>query len=181
MRNVTQIDVELSNEKYYAILYILRINTYFLVEPDQPDQDYNGGPNDSDLESDSQLPPQAPLQQAQQQAPPQQQAVDLSISSHFAALEMEVANKTSDSFLKNFQQKWKSQLPAQGHVVNSIRPGGHMQREMLKHKADNISSSAAETHSFAQVTNLSVQAGNRLLSVVSHVSCCRFLGDCVVG
>jgi len=53
LRNVTQIDVELSNEKYYAILYILRINTYFLVEPDQPDQDYNGGPNDSDLESDS--------------------------------------------------------------------------------------------------------------------------------
>ena len=116
LRNVTQIDVELSNERYYAILSILRINTYFLVEPDQPDQDYNGGPNDSDLESDSQLPPQAPLQQAPQQAPPQQQAVDLSISSHFAALEMEVANKTSDSFLKDFQQKWKSQLPAQGHA-----------------------------------------------------------------
>ena len=53
-----------------------------------------------------------------------------------------------------------------------------MQREMLKRKADNISCSAAETHSFAQVTNLSVQAGNRLLPVVSHVSCCRFLGDC---
>ena len=89
------------------------------------------GPNDSDLESDSQLPPQAPLQQAPQQAPPRQQAVDLSICSHFAALEMEVANKTSDSFLKDFQQKWKSQLPAQGQVVNSIRPGGHMQRERL--------------------------------------------------
>ena len=34
--------------------------------------------------------------------------------------------KTNDSFVNDFRQEWKFWMPAQGHVVNSIRPGGHL-------------------------------------------------------
>ena len=147
-----------------------------LAEFDQQDEDCNDMFNinqDADVDSHSDVESHPPLPQAPQQAPLQEQAADLSISAHFAALDNVVANRTCDHFVNDFQQQWKTHLPAIGHVVNSIRPGGHMQRERLKRKADHISRSAAETHSFSQVTNLSVKTANDLLSFVTHVSAVR--------
>ncbi len=129
-----------------------------MADSDQPDKDYNDDPNDdphdcNDDPNDDHSDYSDDLPKSRQQARPlQQSAEDLSISALFAALDSEVANRTSDRFVNDFQQKWKFRLPSEGHVVTSIRPGGHMQRERLKHKADHISRwlksrSTADIHS----------------------------------
>ncbi len=46
-----------------------------------------------------------------------------------------------------------------------------MQREIRKRKANAISRSAAEVHSFACVEDLSERAGDRLLTFTTNVSC----------
>ena len=45
-----------------------------------------------------------------------------------------------------------------------------MQREIRKRKADSISRSAAEVHSFACVEDLSQRAGDRLLTIATNVN-----------
>jgi hypothetical protein len=92
------------------------------------------------------------------------------ISAHLSKLEAVLASRTADGYLNDFQQTWGSRLPGPGAGVASVRPGGHMQREIRKRKADGISRSAAEAHSFACVEDLSERAGDRLLTFTTNVN-----------
>ena len=104
------------------------------------------------------------------------------ISAHLSKLENVLASRTAEGYLNDFQQTWGSRLPGPRAGVASVRPGGHMQREILKRKADDISRSAAETHSFACVEDLSERAGDRLLTFTTNVNAfiCVILAFCYV-
>jgi hypothetical protein len=93
------------------------------------------------------------------------------ISDHLANLEKALVSRTAEEYLNIFQQSWGSRLPGPGAGVASVRPGGHMQRNIRKRKADGISRSAAEVHSFACLEDLSERAGDRLLTFTTNVSC----------
>ena len=82
-----------------------------------------------------------------------------------------LASRTADGYLNDFQQTWGSRLPGPGAGVASVRPGGHVQREIRKRKADGISRSAAEMHSFACIEDLSERAADRLLTFTTNVIC----------
>ena len=136
---------------------------------------FHGGDEDSQA-SDQSIPqvPPAPPQQQLQPRPiiPQPRALTSfpPISAHLSDLGTVLASRSADGYLNDFQQTWGSRLPGPGAGVPSVRPGGHMQREGLKRKAEHISRSAAELHSFACVEDLSERAGNRLLTFSTNVS-----------
>ena len=92
------------------------------------------------------------------------------ISAHLSKLENVLASKKAEEYLNDFQKTWCSRLPGPGAGIASVRPGGHMQRGIRKRKADDISRSAAETHSFSCVENLSERAGDRLLTITTNVN-----------
>ena len=132
---------------------------------------YIGGDDDSHVPDQSipQIPPAPPQQQPMQQPRALDDALP-PISAHLSKLEAVLASRTADGYLNDFQQTWGSRLPGPGAGVASVRPGGHMQREIRKRKADGISRSAAEAHSFACVEDLSERAGDRLLTFTTNVN-----------
>ena len=136
---------------------------------------FQGGNEDSEApdQSISHVPPAPPQQQLQPQPvipQPRALAAFPPIAAHLSNLATNLASRTADGFLNDFKQSWGSRLPGPGAGVPSVRPGGHMQRESLKRKAEHISRSAAELHSFACVEDLSERAGNRLLTFSTNAS-----------
>ena len=146
--------------------------------PDDDDLEGGEGNDDSQVPDQSlpQVPPAPPPSQPpalrQQPPPPMRPQPDAlpPISAHLSKLESVLASKTADGYLNDFKQSWGSRLPGPGAGVASVRPGGHMQREIRKRKADSISRSAAEVHSFACVEDLSQRAGDRLLTIATNVN-----------
>jgi len=136
--------------------------------------------NDNDRQvpdqSIPQLPPNPPQQPHPAMPPPLRQTSGSDsalppISTHLSKLENVLASRTADGYLNDFQQTWGSRLPGPGAGVASVRPGGHVQREIRKRKADGISRSAAEMHSFACIEDLSERAADWLLTFTTNVIC----------
>jgi len=152
-----------------------------ISEDDDPGYGEGGGSHGGDEDSQApdqsipQVPPAPPQQQLQPRPiipqPPGRALTSFPpISAHLSDLGTVLASRSADGYLNDFQQTWGSRLPGPGAGVPSVRPGGHMQREGLKRKAEHISRSAAELHSFACVEDLSERAGNRLLTFSTNVS-----------
>ena len=137
--------------------------------------------NDDDSQALDQSIPQVPPNPHQQPHPPMPQPRPRTsgldgalppISTHLSNLANVLASRAADGYLNDFQQTWGSRLPGPGAGVASVRPGGHVQRETRKRKADGISRSAAEMHSFACIEDLSERGADRLLTFTTNVIVC---------